>query len=122
MPSAVFWWRFGCLSAASAVGLGAFGAHALKNSGVDQYYLKIWETATLYQFIHALGIIFISQRNALRSSNTLDWAAIAFSSGTALFSGSLYLLTLTQKKWLGAITPLGGTLFILGWLMAAFAE
>lgn len=138
MPSPAFWWRFGCLSAASAVGLGAFGAHALKyvmkskfnfvftkksffashqlltgvilrrSSGLDPYYLKIWETATLYQFVHAMGLLFISQRNSIRSSHVLDWAAISFASGTALFSGSLYLLTLTQKKWLGAITPIGG--------------
>lgn len=71
--------------------------------------MKIWETATLYQFIHALGILFVANRNMTRSSSKLDWSATCFAGGTMLFSGSLFLLTLTQKKWLGAVTPLGGT-------------
>ena len=71
--------------------------------------MKIWETATLYQLVHALGIILVANQNITRSSNKLDWSASCFATGTMLFSGSLYLLTLTQKKWLGAITPIGGS-------------
>lgn len=71
--------------------------------------MKIWETATLYQFIHALGILFVATRSLTRPSSKLDWSATLFTAGTLLFSGSLYLMTLTHKKWLGAITPIGGS-------------
>ncbi|GHD35103.1 DUF423 domain-containing protein [Halioglobus pacificus] len=115
---------FVSLAAASgllAVVFGAFGAHALKGK-LDAYALGVFETAVQYQFYHALallavGILLVQLPDAslLRSSGWL------FVTGTVIFSGSLYILSLTGIKWLGAVTPLGGLAFIAGWacLMAA---
>lgn len=98
-----------------AVAFGAFGAHALK-SRLDEYALGVFETAVQYHFIHSLallavGILAMSQPQAvlLRSAGWL------FLIGMLIFSGSLYFLSLTGIKWLGAITPLGGLAFIAGW-------
>merc|ERR1711974_224773 len=97
---------------ASGVGLGAFGAHALKKR-FDTRQLEIWHTAVLYHFIHALGLIFASVKNAKLASNF-------FFAGICIFSGSLYLLTLLNKPWMGAITPIGGFCFIIGWICLAY--
>lgn len=90
------------------VALGAFGAHALKNK-VTSDDVEIWKTATLYLFVHVLaGLFAVSKEN--------KGAAIAFLTGTLIFSGSLYALVLTQVRVLGAITPVGGVSFMVGWL------
>lgn len=106
------------VSGAIAVVLGAFGAHALK-SLLSPNALDNWHTAVNYQFIHTLALLFLSVMPANRRINTAAWC---FGSGILLFSGSLYLLSLRELialpiSFLGPITPLGGLLFILGWLM-----
>jgi uncharacterized membrane protein YgdD (TMEM256/DUF423 family) len=104
-----------------AVALGAFGAHALK-ARLDDYALGVFNTAVQYQFYHALALLAVAvllqqypASNLLRSSTWL------FLIGILVFSGSLYLLSLSGLRWLGAITPLGGLAFIAGWgcLLAA---
>jgi uncharacterized membrane protein YgdD (TMEM256/DUF423 family) len=109
------------LSALMAVCLGAFGAHALRNR-LDDYGMGVFETAVQYHFYHSLallavGILAISQPQTalLKSSGWL------FLIGIAIFSGSLYCLSLSGQRWLGAITPLGGLAFIAGWACLAAA-
>ena len=100
-----------------AVMSGAFGAHRLKQV-LDGHHLGIFETAVRYQMYHAIALLCIGVVAAMPQfcRRWLMFAAIAFLLGIALFSGSLYLLALSGSKWLGAITPLGGVAFILGWL------
>lgn len=109
------------LSAMLAVAFGAFGAHALKGR-LDDYALGVFQTAVQYHFYHSLallavGVLALSQGHSglLRSSGLL------FVLGIILFSGSLYCLSLTEIKWLGAVTPLGGLAFIAGWVCLAAA-
>ncbi len=109
------------LSGMLAVVFGAFGAHALKGR-LDDYALGVFETAVQYHFYHSLallavGIVALSQPNALllRSSGWL------FAIGLVVFSGSLYVLSLTGVRWLGAVTPIGGLAFIAGWACLAAA-
>ena len=102
---------FCCLS----VIMGAFGAHALKDK-LSEYSMSIYDKAVLYQFFHAFAILFVAFLNQLLSSETFDICGILFIIGILLFSGSLFILAITDIKWLGAITPLGGLLFIIGWV------
>lgn len=99
------------------VALGAFGAHALKDKFKEEKYAKNWETAVQYQFTHtfallSVGILF----QLLGASSTLTAATILFSLGIIIFSGSLYVLSLTGIKKLGAITPIGGLCLLAGWV------
>lgn len=95
-----------------AVTLGAFGAHALKNQfAINEGTLSLWHTAESYQMTHALVLLFLSQQSKFR-----PWISYVFTLGIFLFSGSLYALALTQIRILGAITPLGGLCFLIGWL------
>jgi len=110
------------LSGMLAVAFGAFGAHALK-SRLDDYAMGVFQTAVQYHFYHSLallavGVIALSHPQAalLRSSGWL------FVLGIAVFSGSLYLLSFSGLRWLGAITPLGGLAFIAGWACLAAAS
>ena len=109
----------GALSAAIAVTLGAFGAHALR-SHLEPRDLEIFETAVRYQMYHALALIATGWVLA-RGGASADLAAWSFLAGTVLFCGSLYLMVATGQRWLGAVTPLGGVAFIAGWLMLAMA-
>jgi uncharacterized membrane protein YgdD (TMEM256/DUF423 family) len=93
-----------------AVGLGAFGAHALKASLTARDMLGAWEKAVLYQFLHALALLALAF-----VPNVNKPAAILLLAGVALFSGSLYVMALTNVRALGAITPLGGLCFLAGW-------
>ncbi|HEY5792380.1 MAG TPA: DUF423 domain-containing protein, partial [Chthoniobacterales bacterium] len=98
------------------VGLGAFGAHKLKPHLQELGTLAAWETAVLYHLIHAVAILAFA---ALKLASPLTgWCWLI---GTIIFSGSLYVLALTGIKWLGAITPIGGVLFLAGWLLLVFA-
>lgn len=116
------WTSAGALGLAVAVALGAFGAHALKGR-LDAYAMGIWEKAVFYQAIHALGLIVtpLLAKSGLATASGAAWACGLLLAGILLFSGSLYLLALTGARWLGAITPLGGTAFIAAWLVLAFA-
>jgi len=108
----------GALSALVAVAAGAFGAHALRTRLAPDM-LAVFETATRYQMYHALGLLAVAwavTRWPVGSVRAAGWLFIA---GTVVFSGSLYLLSLTGTRWLGAITPIGGVLLIVGW--GAFA-
>jgi uncharacterized membrane protein YgdD (TMEM256/DUF423 family) len=104
-----------------SVALGAFGAHALKSKFSD-YQLDIFHTGVQYQFYHALALGLIG---ALLLKNPdlglLKNAGWAFTFGTLVFSGSLYLLAFTQIKILGAITPIGGVSFLIGWILMGLA-
>jgi uncharacterized membrane protein YgdD (TMEM256/DUF423 family) len=93
-----------------AVALGAFGAHALKSLLAQNGTTVIWEKAVLYHFIHAVMLFVLSQ---LKEIPRVPWWS--FLTGIILFSGSLYLLALTNAHWLGAVTPCGGIAFIVGW-------
>jgi uncharacterized membrane protein YgdD (TMEM256/DUF423 family) len=95
------------------VALGAFGAHALR-SKVPPEMLSVWQTGVLYHLIHALALLAL----ALFAKSTgadIRWSARFFVIGIVLFSGSLYAMTLTGIKPLGAITPFGGAAFLFGW-------
>jgi uncharacterized membrane protein YgdD (TMEM256/DUF423 family) len=105
---------FAGFSGALAVAAGAFGAHALKTR-LSPEDLTIWETAARYQVIHAVALLFVSQMIE-RGVSGSSWAGWGFVVGTAIFSGSLYALVLTDQRWLGAITPIGGVALIAGWL------
>jgi len=105
---------------AVAVGLGAFGAHGLKNH-LDAYLMSVWEKAVFYHFVHALGILAVSLAARAggmpaAAASRVSWFLFA---GILLFSGSLYTLALTRVSTLGAITPLGGVAFIAGWVWLA---
>ena len=103
--------RFAAVLCFLAVALGAFGAHALKATLMANETMEAWKTAVLYHFLHALALLALG---TLPAASKVPPAL--FLAGIALFSGSLYLLALTNVKWLGAITPLGGLCFLVGWL------
>lgn len=102
--------------------LGAFASHGLKDK-LSERALAIWETGTKYQMYHALALVLVALLlNSLSTRSTsLVIAGYAFIVGILLFSGSLYALSLSGIKWLGAITPLGGVAFIIGWSCLAVA-
>ena len=114
------------LAIASALGgisvvLGAFASHALKDK-LNERALEIWETGTKYQMYHALALILVALLiSRFPDSTLLVVAGYAFVAGVTIFSGSLYALSLSGIKWLGAITPLGGAAFIIGWACLAVA-
>lgn len=99
-----------------AVALGAFGAHALKGllSGAA---LGWWQTAVQYHLVHAAVLLGIGLWQQLQPQKWLSYAAQLMLAGLLLFSGSLYLLALSDLRWLGAITPIGGSCWLLGWGM-----
>jgi uncharacterized membrane protein YgdD (TMEM256/DUF423 family) len=103
------------------VALGAMGAHALKDR-LTSDALSTYETAARYQMYHALALLAVAYAAARWPDSSLPTiAGWLFVAGIALFSGSLYLLSLTDVRWLGAIAPLGGAAFIAGWLCLALA-
>ncbi|MBI5471162.1 MAG: DUF423 domain-containing protein [Ignavibacteriae bacterium] len=107
----------GSLLAALGVAAGAFGAHALKQS-LSPDMLAVYETAVRYQIYHAFGLIVAGLVPHNAQSRAAGWC---FAAGILLFSGSLYLLTLTGVRSFGMITPLGGLAFIAGWLLLAYS-
>jgi uncharacterized membrane protein YgdD (TMEM256/DUF423 family) len=112
----------GAVLGAVGVAMGAFGAHALKDT-VEPRMLDIWSTATQYQLWHALALVAVALLAGREGANTtaVQVAGGAFTFGVLVFSGSLFLLVLTGKTWLGAITPIGGTALIVGWIALAVA-
>jgi uncharacterized membrane protein YgdD (TMEM256/DUF423 family) len=103
--------RVAALLGALAVGLGAFGAHGLKDLLARNNTAAIWEKAVFYHFVHTVMLFILATRNPPQPG---PW--FCFLAGILIFSGSLYFLALTNIRWLGAITPLGGLSFIAGWL------
>lgn len=113
----------GAVNAALAVALGAFGAHALEEK-LSERYLAIWETAVQYQMFHAIGLLIIgvlAGTTMLNATAQVNWAGYLILAGIIIFSGSLYVLSLSGIGVLGAITPIGGVLFIAGWITLIIA-
>lgn len=105
---------FGSGFALIAVITGAFAAHALK-SKLSPDMFQVFEVAVRYQMYHALGLIAVAWASTQWSSQLITASGWLFVAGIVIFSGSLYLLSLTGVRWLGAITPIGGAAFIIGW-------
>ena len=107
----------GAINAFLAVALGAFGAHGLKDR-LDAHYLEIWKTGVTYQMFHATGILIIGILLGKSGVSSLfSWSGWLMLAGIILFSGSLYLLSLTKVGVLGAITPIGGVCFLAAWIL-----
>lgn len=108
----------GAISAFLAVAAGAFGAHTLR-ARITPDLLAVFETAVRYQMYHALALFAVAWATNHWPGSPVRVAGWLFIGGTVLFSGSLYLLSLTGTRWLGAITPFGGLLFLCGWASLA---
>ncbi|MBK1654636.1 DUF423 domain-containing protein [Allochromatium vinosum] len=119
MPPASIWMTLGAVGGLLTVALGAFGAHGLKGR-VDPALLANWQTAANYLGLHALAILACGLALLHRpESSLLHWSALAFAVGVCLFSGSLFVMTLTGLRQLGMITPIGGVILILAWALLA---
>ncbi|MEH7390116.1 DUF423 domain-containing protein [Bacillus sp. JJ1474] len=111
----------GALNAFLSVALGAFGAHGLEKV-VEPKYLEIWKTGVQYQMFHATGLLVIGILLGKMPANALlSWLGWMMLIGIILFSGSLYVLSVTQISVLGAITPLGGVSFLAAWVLLIIA-
>jgi uncharacterized membrane protein YgdD (TMEM256/DUF423 family) len=110
------WIVVGAVSMAVGVALGAFGAHALRDS-LTAKELDWWRTAQEYQVWHALGLVLLGiLESSGRRLSVVGWLFVV---GTLVFSGTLYAMALGGPTWLGAVTPIGGASFIVGWLVLA---
>jgi uncharacterized membrane protein YgdD (TMEM256/DUF423 family) len=110
----------GAVFMALGVLLGAFGAHALK-SILSPEMLAVYKTGIEYQFYHALGLLLIGLIGFQVKSKYLQWSGLLITIGIILFSGSLYALSVSGIKAIGAITPIGGISFVAGWIFLALA-
>jgi uncharacterized membrane protein YgdD (TMEM256/DUF423 family) len=110
----------GGASALLSVAAGAFGAHALK-ARLEPAMLQVFETGARYQMYHALALLAVGALWGRWQGGGLAVAGWSFVAGTVLFSGSLYALALSGQRWLGALTPLGGVAFLLGWAAVVWA-
>ena len=99
-----------------AVALGAFGAHGLRSTLEARGMLDAWNKAVFYQFIHAIALLVLALYGTINRG-----ACLLLLAGIFLFSGSLYLLALTNLRWLGPVTPVGGLCFLAGWAWLALA-
>lgn len=119
MPMDRFFFTVGSLMALLAVALGAFAAHGLKTR-LSPDMLTIFEVGVRYQMYHALGLIAVAWASSRWPQSSAGLAGWSFILGIVIFSGSLYLLSVTGIRWLGAITPVGGVAFLIGWLLLAW--
>lgn len=111
----------GSIAMALAVMLGAFGAHGLKKI-LSEEMVAIFETGVTYHFYHAIGLLIVGMAaRYLPDSTLLSWSGWLMIAGIIIFSGSLYLLSVSGTRWLGAVTPVGGLCFIASWLLFAVA-
>lgn len=113
----------GAVNALLSVAFGAFGAHMLEGRVADKY-LDTWQTAVQYQMFHSIGLIVVAvlmSATFIGPLSSLSWAGYLMLAGIIIFSGSLYVLSLTGISVLGAITPIGGVAFIAGWVMLIIA-
>lgn len=106
----------GGILGALSVAIGAFGAHGLEATLTANARVDTFETAVKYQFYHTLALILLGILMLNVQSNYFSYAGVSFLIGIVIFSGSLYTLSLTNFTWLGAITPIGGLAFIMGWV------
>lgn len=114
------WLAISAICAALAVAAGAFGAHGLK-AHLPPDLMAVFRTGAEYHMTQALGLGLVAVVGMLRPGISITGPAWALLAGIVFFSGSLYLLAITGVRWLGAITPIGGTLFIVGWVWLAVA-
>ena len=114
----MIWVRLGAVLMFVGVGLGAFGAHALRGR-LTAEMLQVFETGVRYHFYHSLGLFVVGWLAETHPSQWITGAGVAFAVGVFVFSGSLYILAISGVKWWGAITPLGGLAFVVGWLLLA---
>ncbi len=119
--AARFFLAAGGLAAFAAVALGAFGAHALKER-LSPEMLAVWHTAVEYHLFHAIGLLAVGLvATQLPAPALIKWSGWLMLAGIVLFSGSLYALALTGVRWLGAVTPAGGTAFLAAWALLVVA-
>ncbi len=118
MQNARFFLLAGSANMMLAVMFGAFAAHALK-SRISEHMLSIFHTGVEYHFYHALGLLVVGilMLHQSQSPDFFKWSGWLMLSGIFLFSGSLYILSISGIRWLGMITPVGGTMFIAAWLV-----
>ncbi len=109
----------GSISGALSVAIGAFGAHGLKKMLEEAGRMETFETGVKYQFYHTIALILIGFLMEKFPAPQMGWAGWCFVGGILVFSGSLYALCLTGVTKLGAITPIGGLMFIAGWVLLA---
>ncbi|MBS9522866.1 DUF423 domain-containing protein [Litoribacter alkaliphilus] len=115
--------QVGAVLGALAVGIGAFGAHGLADMLEMQGRAETFETGVKYHFYHALAMLLVGILSLLKlQEKWIKRSAWLFLAGIVIFSGSLYVLSLTGITWLGAITPFGGVAFIAGWVCVAMAK
>jgi uncharacterized membrane protein YgdD (TMEM256/DUF423 family) len=115
------WWLLiGSIAGFLGVAGGAFGAHALK-SRVTEQMLANFDTGTRYLLAHAVALLVVGMLAGRTGSNGLTLVGSSFTIGIIIFTGSLWVMALTGQRWLGAITPIGGTALIVGWIALAVA-
>ncbi|ARP90851.1 hypothetical protein CAL14_11600 [Bordetella genomosp. 9] len=110
----------GAINMFLAVGAGAFGAHGLRQV-LSSEMLAVWQTGVTYHIAHALGLLALAALGARYGGTLWTLAGWLMFAGIVLFSGSLYLLSATGVRWLGAITPIGGAAFLVAWAIVAWA-
>jgi len=116
-----FWLRIGAVWGFLSVAMGAFGAHGLKDRLNELGTAANFQTAAQYHMYHALALVAVGVLGcAGRTGTALSVAGWSFLTGSLIFSGSLYILSVSGIKWLGAITPIGGVLLLVGWAALAF--
>lgn len=115
-----FFFIVGAIMAFLAVALGAFGAHALKNR-LTPDMLDIFEVGVRYHMYHALGLLAVAWATSRWPESNVTAAGWAFIVGIIIFSGSLYILSMTGMRWFGAVTPLGGLAFLIGWAILVWS-
>ena len=121
LPNAPSKWLLilGSINMFLSVALGAFGAHALKAS-LQPDMMAVYHTGNQYHFYHATGLLAVALASGFfTNSRLIFWSGVFILAGLILFSGSLYVLSLTGQRWLGMITPFGGMAFLVGWLLLA---
>ena len=115
-----FFFAAGSISAFLAVALGAFAAHGLKGK-LEPELFNIFEVGARYHIYHALALLAVAWASSRWPGTAITAAGWLFIAGTIIFSGSLYLLSVTGMRWLGAITPIGGLAFLVGWLLLTWS-
>jgi len=110
-----YWIGLSAIFSFLGVGMGAFGAHALKSTLTIQE-LQTFEVAVRYQMYHALALFGVGLLNLRIEMPSIKYTGVLFTVGIFIFSGSLFALVLTKQRWLGALTPIGGACFLVGWL------
>ncbi|MBI4433077.1 MAG: DUF423 domain-containing protein [Candidatus Omnitrophica bacterium] len=115
------WVRWGSVFMFLAVVMGAFGAHLLKGE-LDPALMEVYQTAVFWHVAHALALFGVAWLDLHLADVKIPWTGFLFSAGIVLFSGSLYVLSLTGMRWLGMVTPVGGLCFLAGWVIMALVK